>query len=42
MSMPCAMQVEYAISSDGPGHACASCMARTVCCWLAPMASWAT
>jgi hypothetical protein len=42
MSKPWAMQVEYAITSDGPGHASASSSALTVCMSLAPTATWAT
>src|SRR5674476_13007 len=42
MSMPCAIQVEYASTSDGPGHAAASDRARTVCTSLAPRAICAT
>ena len=42
MSMPCAMHVLYAITSDGPGHASASSSALTVCASFAPSATWAT
>lgn len=42
MSMPWAMQVEYAMISDGPSHASASCNALTVWISLPPMAIWAT
>ena len=42
MSIPWAMHVLYAMTSDGPGHASASSSALTVWASLAPSATWAT
>ena len=42
MSIPWAMQVEYAIISDGPGQDSASASAFTVCALSAPIAICAT
>ena len=42
MSIPWAMQVEYAMISDGPGHDSASASAFTVCALSAPSAICAT
>src|SRR5450830_1143159 len=42
MSMPWAVQVLYAMTSDGPGQASASRSALTVWVSLAPRAIWAT
>ena len=42
MSMPWAMQVEYAMTRDGPGQASASSSALIVWASLAPIAIWAT
>ena len=42
MSMPCAMQCAYEMTSDGPSYASASRNARNVCCGSAPIATRAT